>query len=235
MNRLLIYTCIIFIIALISCEPEVVDSVKTPEFEQKIVAYCYLTPNDSINYAIVRYNIPQFGEIVGEEFTNPNNKVVISDGVNERELIVQSDTFFLDNNSFPITEGKEYTLSVTDYKNNKVNAKCIIPIQREMNFQWDTVRYVKHLEYGDDSFLKVTVEITDYANESNFYNIDGTTMAYYDTANINGTIVNIWKLFDIIKSDYLMDGKVIKSIIDVPHISCHQVILFFKSICIANR
>jgi hypothetical protein len=191
MNRLLIF--VIISIAIISCEPEAVDNARTPEFKQKIVAYCYLEAKDSAIYATVKYNIPEYGEIIYEEFGNPDNKVVISDGINEQEFIHKYDTligydsvkyvveypFFLDTKNFPIIEGKEYTLKIKDYKNNQVESRCIIPVFRDINLQTSTA-IIRSSLLGSDKVLRAYVKFTDFPNEQNFYKVIVSNHKYFN-------------------------------------------------------
>src|SRR5687767_1312601 len=93
-------------------------TIKLPAPETKLVATCFITPEDSIISAVVRSSTPQFGPqdstaVYKDDISNA--VVKISDGTTSVTLPFDNDLFFykVSTINFPIVPGRTYYFDVS--------------------------------------------------------------------------------------------------------------------------
>jgi len=161
---------VLTVILAASCERDV-NNVKLPDFEQKLVINSFISPRDTLSFISVKSNEKLYGFINTRESIG-NVSAVLSDGTREISLDTIREGFVFRRRDMPVTEGKTYHLTVTTDKGLYAEAKCTVPLKREIQIEVDTVTVFHDYDDGSGmswSELKASVFITDYAGEENYY------------------------------------------------------------------
>lgn len=184
------FLLLIFLLTGSGCE-KYVNYVNSPEFEQKIVITSFISPSDNVSKILVNSNQPLYsfsekpedlGDITG----------TISDGTNEVQLDTTSNGFIFNHNQMPVVSGKTYTLKVHSSKGLYAEAKANVPQIRGFLLKVDTVTSSGDvLDYVPDNEFMITVELTDYPGERNFYTIIGKFTGYKSSPN-NFNLKSYW-------------------------------------------
>lgn len=196
MTRIYILLVTLFVFA--SCEKEVTDD-QLPEAKPKLVLGCFLSPSDTVITVTVTKSTPIFNN------TSPktgnfveNASVTISDGVNAVVIPTKGFGMYqLDSKVFPITEGKEYTVSVLAAGYDNVYGKCTIP---------NRISSINISINGSPNASGSSIELKwqDVPNQKNFYNVYVSAYLVNDTLTKSDTVYNYVFYSD---DPYKDDGK----------------------------
>ncbi len=176
------FVLLMFLFTGSGCE-KYINYVNSPVFEQKIVINSFISPSDTISQILVSSNQPLYsfsekpedlGDITG----------TISDGTNEVQLDTNSTGLYFSRDKMSVSAGKTYTLKVSSSKGLFAEASATVPQQREMMIKVDTVTTTRDMyDYLPFNELVITVELTDYPGEKNYYNIIGKFTGYRSNPN----------------------------------------------------
>jgi hypothetical protein len=175
-RRILKYLLVIFLVLTgTGCE-KYVNFVDPPDFRQKIVVTSFISPSDTVSRIYVTSNQQLYGYF--NEPEDPGEiSGTISDGTTEIELDTTSSGLSFTRDDMPVIYGKTYTLRISGSKGLYAEAVTTVPQKREILTKLDTAsRDIYEFLPGNE--LMVTLELTDFPGERNFYNVIGKFTGY---------------------------------------------------------
>jgi hypothetical protein len=137
-----LYLFYAFVFFLFSCIKEVNSDFN---FEDKMVVYCYVSPQDSISKLLLIQNQPITASTGKNSENYPyikNAKVEISDGTKSTMFLLYEDNlksfYYVDSISFKFQEGKKYDLNILS-DGKEINSSMTIPNGAEiLKIAYDT-------------------------------------------------------------------------------------------------
>ncbi len=171
---------ILLSILIAACKPLIqeVSPERVPQTNRKLVVHCFISPQDTVLSAIVGLSRNVLG--IEDSYpnsaavSNPEAKVVISDGVRSRTIPFDpvSSQHRLKALEFPVEVGKTYTLEVSMPNGMSVTAQTIVPRPIPIHrIQIDSI-----IEAGYNNYARKIPVLrafwNDPANETNYYRIE---------------------------------------------------------------
>lgn len=160
------FVAIAILVALLSCRKEV--HLKLPSAEMKPVAYCYISPQDSIISLSLSLAAPLYidnGSNLFKPVTDAN--IIITSNQGSGALIYNNTTekYELKTNVYPIIEGRTYALKVTLTNGTISEASTSVP--------FNTIK-IKSAETSTNAINTTTIisciiKYIDDINYSNYY------------------------------------------------------------------
>jgi len=163
---------ILFIFLLVRCQKEVTN-IKLPETNPKLVAGCFISPQDTLIVVTLTRSNPIFGS--GHNSSNnsfvTDASVIISNGINAVAVPYNNTNwqYELQASAFPVLSGKTYYLNISTPKGENVSARCAVP---PSNLSSMTIDFID----TTSSEQKINVKWTDIPNQINYYRVFAQTV-----------------------------------------------------------
>lgn len=170
MKKVFNFFLALFIVALISASCEkVVNDIKVPEFQQKLVISGYISPDNAKNYISVSTNYRNYGDLWAVD-TMGKITVTLTDGINTISLDTTRSGYFFNSSDSPVKEGNTYTIKVNTETGLSAEASCTVPFRSNFDLSIDTTCSIRHIPgYGADLYVYSNIYFTDTQGEDNYY------------------------------------------------------------------
>lgn len=164
------------LIALSSCEDYV--DIEIPQQEKRIVAYSFISPQDTMIQVFVGNSLPLFAnsQHFQFEFELTNAIVRLTDGNNEIVIPYNDQTFNFEysTNDYPIVPGETYTLTIEASGYKTITAQTTVPIQTP---QFESAELVLLQEGSANGFepqnrYAIDMKWNDIAGTDNYYSVN---------------------------------------------------------------
>lgn len=181
MNKIIKLAAVIFILFSLSCTKD--SDIALPEYKPTLVIHSYISPQDSGVIVYVNLSKSAYNNKFNDLSNIANATVKISDGVNTKTLVFSPATnpmefsyYYIDSNSFKITVGKTYTLTVTTPEGMLATASTQVPSVVPIN----TLSYIREKTQFGDSIYRMSITFNDPSGQEDYYKY-GTYLLTVDT------------------------------------------------------
>jgi len=167
---------LLVILSLTSCEDYV--DIEIPQQEKKLVAYSFISPQDSLIKVFLGNSFPLFANSSNPEFEMilNNATVRINDGINEITLPFNYQTFSYEypTEDYPIVAGKTYYLTIEVLGYKTITAQTTVPADTPYFHSADLVLIEQPVGSGFEPENRYVLDLKwyDFAGTTNFYSIN---------------------------------------------------------------
>lgn len=189
-NKFNIYLIAILSLFMFSSCEDYVD-VDIPGQEKKLVAYCFLSPQDTVLRVYVYHSTPLYGSLNNymQNTSISNATVSLSDGTNS--IIVPFDydegKYKIDASAFPIAEGTTYFLTVESDGYPTINSQTTVPAHTPHFISTSLTELSSNSGFEYSNEYRFETKWDDAPNEENYYSINAISqlishneMTYYE-------------------------------------------------------
>lgn len=192
----------LLVIFLTGCT-KTVTNIKLPSSDPKLVVGCFISPQDTMITVTLTRSNPVFGSNQGNaNETVPDASVVISNSTSSSSIPFNNMNmkYQLSTNTFPITAGQTYSLTISTPKGENVSASCTVPPSTIASITVDCIDTAAAI-----SQKKLNVKWNDIPNETNYYRAIAS-LVEPDTATGHDKHYSIYDEYSL-KNDVGKDGK----------------------------
>lgn len=150
------------------CE-KVANNVDLPEFRQKLVLGCFMTPSDTVTYIKISSNWPVYGD-TQTDLPVGNLSGSISDGKEEIPLDTFEYGLKFDHRKMPVEYGGTYHIRIQSDLGMTAESTCVIPKKQSVTIEADTFSVPQNNSW--DPFkrrMDIRISVQDIPGEENYY------------------------------------------------------------------
>jgi len=167
---------LLVLVALSGCEDYV--DIDIPQQEKKIVAYSFISPQDTMIKVFVGNSVPLFANTQSFqfEFELTNATVKLTDGLDEIIVPFNYDTFNFEypSNEYPIVPGKTYTLTISAEGYKTITAQTTVPSHTPLFESTELVLLQEDNNngFGPENRYAIDMKWNDIAGTENYYSVN---------------------------------------------------------------